>query len=47
MGYAGAATLEDLRTRVQLVRITNAGLIESHPHDVIITKEAPNYQLNQ
>ena len=47
MGYAGAATLEDLRTQVQLVRITNAGLIESHPHDVIITKEAPNYQLNQ
>jgi IMP dehydrogenase len=47
MGYAGAATLEDLHTRVKLVRITNAGLIESHPHDVIITKEAPNYQLNQ
>ena len=47
MGYAGAATLEDLRTQVKLVRITNAGLIESHPHDVIITKEAPNYQLNQ
>ena len=47
MGYAGAASLEDLRTKVKLVRITNAGLIESHPHDVIITKEAPNYQLNQ
>jgi IMP dehydrogenase len=47
MGYAGAAKLEDLRTQVRLVRITNAGLIESHPHDVIITKEAPNYQLNQ
>ncbi len=47
MGYAGGATLEDLRTQVKLVRITNAGLIESHPHDVIITKEAPNYQLNQ
>ena len=47
LGYAGAATLEDLRTQVKLVRITNAGLIESHPHDVIITKEAPNYQLNQ
>ncbi len=46
MGYAGAATLEDLRTRVRLTRITNAGLIESHPHDVIITKEAPNYQLS-
>ncbi|MBN2116462.1 MAG: IMP dehydrogenase [Anaerolineales bacterium] len=46
MGYAGAASLEDLRTRTRLTRITNAGLIESHPHDVIITKEAPNYQLS-
>jgi len=44
MGYAGAASLDDLRTRTRLTRITNAGLIESHPHDVIITKEAPNYQ---
>ncbi len=47
MGYAGARSLEDLRTKTRLVRITNAGLIESHPHDVIITKEAPNYQLTQ
>jgi IMP dehydrogenase len=46
MGYAGAARLEDLRTQTRLTRITNAGLIESHPHDVIITKEAPNYQVN-
>lgn len=46
MGYAGAASLEDLRTKTRLTRITNAGLIESHPHDVIITKEAPNYQLS-
>jgi IMP dehydrogenase len=46
MGYAGAATLEDLRTKARLVRITNAGLIESHPHDIIITREAPNYQVN-
>jgi IMP dehydrogenase len=45
MGYAGAANLEDLRTKTKLTRITNAGLIESHPHDVIITKEAPNYQV--
>jgi len=44
MGYAGAASLEDLRTRTKLVRITNAGLIESHPHDITITREAPNYQ---
>ncbi len=47
MGYAGARCLDDLRTKTRLVRITNAGLIESHPHDVIITKEAPNYQLTQ
>lgn len=46
MGYAGAANLNELRTRTRLMRITNAGLIESHPHDVIITKEAPNYQLS-
>jgi IMP dehydrogenase len=47
MGYAGAATLDELRTKSALVRITNAGLIESHPHDIIITKEAPNYQVGQ
>jgi len=44
MGYAGAATLQDLHTKTKLRRITNAGLIESHPHDVTITREAPNYQ---
>lgn len=47
MGYAGAASLEDLRLMTKLRKITNAGLIESHPHDVIITKEAPNYQLGK
>jgi IMP dehydrogenase len=47
MGYAGAESLEELRTKTRLTRITNAGLIESHPHDVIVTKEAPNYQLSQ
>ncbi len=47
MGYAGAGSLDELRAKTKLVRITNAGLIESHPHDVIITKEAPNYQLTQ
>jgi len=47
MGYAGAACLADLRTKTRMTRITNAGLIESHPHDVIITKESPNYQLSQ
>jgi IMP dehydrogenase len=43
-GYAGAASLEDLRTKTRLVRITNAGLLESHPHSITITREAPNYQ---
>ncbi len=46
MGYAGARNLEELRTRARLIRMTKAGLIESHPHDVIITKEAPNYQIS-
>ncbi len=45
MGYAGAANLEVLQENTRLIRITNAGLIESHPHDVVITKEAPNYQV--
>lgn len=43
MGYTGAATVADLRERAQFVRITNAGLSESHVHDVAITREAPNY----
>lgn len=43
MGYTGSRTLEDLRTRAKFVRITNAGLQESHVHDVAITREAPNY----
>ncbi|MDF1514508.1 MAG: IMP dehydrogenase [Anaerolineae bacterium] len=45
LGYAGAASLDDLRSKAQFIRITHAGLIESHPHDVIITKEPPNYQI--
>ncbi len=45
MGYAGAANLEDSRNKARLMRITNAGFIESYPHDVVITKEAPNYQV--
>jgi IMP dehydrogenase len=44
MGYAGAASLRDLREKSTLVRITSAGLQESHPHGVTITREAPNYQ---
>jgi IMP dehydrogenase len=43
MGYCGKATIEDLRTNSEFVRITNASLIESHPHDISISKEAPNY----
>lgn len=45
MGYVGAATLEELRAKARFVRITSGGLRESHPHDVIITREAPNYHL--
>jgi IMP dehydrogenase len=43
MGYTGSATIADLRQRGQFIRITNAGLSESHVHDVSITREAPNY----
>ncbi|MEI6638840.1 MAG: IMP dehydrogenase, partial [Chlorobium sp.] len=43
MGYCGVATIEELKTKTNFVRITSAGLRESHPHDVKITKEAPNY----
>ncbi|PIR22276.1 MAG: IMP dehydrogenase [Deltaproteobacteria bacterium CG11_big_fil_rev_8_21_14_0_20_45_16] len=46
MGYVGAANLSDLQKRARFVRLTSAGLKESHVHDVIITKEAPNYQLS-
>ncbi len=43
MGYCGCATLEDFRLRSRFVRVTAASMIESHPHDITITKEAPNY----
>ena len=43
MGYCGTPTIKELKENGKFVRITNAGLKESHPHDVIITKEAPNY----
>ncbi len=46
MGYCGCATIEALQERGQFVRITNAGLRESHPHDISITKEAPNYSVH-
>ena len=44
MGYCGARDIESLRTLTRFVKITHAGLIESHPHDVAVTKEAPNYR---
>lgn len=45
LGYAGAANLTELHARARFTRITNAGLIESHPHSVVITQEPPNYQV--
>jgi IMP dehydrogenase len=45
MGYCGAKDIQDLQTNTRFVRMTGAGLRESHPHDVVITREAPNYSL--
>ncbi|MFV1959467.1 MAG: IMP dehydrogenase, partial [Planctomycetota bacterium] len=47
MGYVGCPTIEELRTRPRFVRVTSAGLHEAHPHDVQITREAPNYLMEQ
>ena len=46
MGYCGTPTIDDLRENGRFVKITGAGLAESHPHDVFITKEAPNYSIS-
>ncbi len=46
MGYTGCKTIEELHEKAQFVRITGAGLKESHPHDIYITKEAPNYSIS-
>jgi IMP dehydrogenase len=46
MGYVGCGSLDELRQKATFIRITSAGLKESHVHDVIITKEAPNYQID-
>jgi len=46
MGYCGTPTIDDLRTKAKFIKITSAALRESHPHDVYITKEAPNYSTN-
>jgi len=45
MGYCGAETIAKLQQNAQFMRITGAGLKESHPHDIYITKEAPNYSM--
>jgi IMP dehydrogenase len=45
MGYTGCATIDEMRTKPEFVRVTNAGMAESHVHDVQITKEAPNYRV--
>ena len=47
MGYTGCRTIEELRTKARFIRATAMGLRESHVHDVIITKEAPNYRVEQ
>ena len=44
MGYVGCKSIEEMQINSQFVEITNAGMTESHVHDVMITKEAPNYQ---
>ena len=46
MGYCGSGTITDLQKNSKFVRISGAGLKESHPHDIYITKEAPNYSVN-
>jgi len=46
MGYCGARTLTELKRKANFVRITHAGLLESHPHDIVVTNEAPNYRLS-
>ncbi|HHY90825.1 MAG TPA: IMP dehydrogenase, partial [Clostridiales bacterium] len=45
MGYCGTPTIRDLQEKGKFVRITSAGLAESHPHDILITQEAPNYSV--
>jgi IMP dehydrogenase len=46
MGYCGCASIAELQKKARFIRITNAGLKESHPHDIYITKEAPNYSVS-
>ena len=46
MGYTGSATIKDMKEKTRFIRITSAGQVESHPHDILITDEAPNYRLS-
>jgi IMP dehydrogenase len=46
MGYCGVQTIEALKTEAGFIRVTAAGMHESHPHDITITEEAPNYQIS-
>ena len=46
MGYTVSATIDELRTKTRFVKITDAGLRDSHVHDIFITEEAPNYPIN-
>ena len=46
MGYCGTPTIEDLRTGASFIRITAASVVENHPHDITITREAPNYAVD-
>ncbi len=46
MGYCGVGTVDELKKKGKFIKISQAGLKESHPHDIIVTKEAPNYRLN-
>jgi IMP dehydrogenase len=45
MGYCGCPTIEDLRTKTMFIRVSRASVAESHPHDISITQEAPNYSI--
>jgi len=45
MGYTGSASIADLQQKARFVRVSNAGMRESHVHDVVITREAPNYRV--
>ena len=47
MGYLGCSTIKEIHGKAKFIKVTNAGMKESHVHDVMITKEAPNYQVDK